>query len=525
MTDSEKEKARIFIAQARKTFDAALQKAQRAGDLGAPLTAAVWAQVAADFAFHKHPGIFCSPELESLLQKLAAGYVADTDVSHPSGKTASTKKARLLHVMTNAYVTGGHTRLVQRLALNWAGSHMLVTTAQRGDLPQRLKTVFCADNCNWLDLSTPGSDLLSRAWRLRQISRKEADLVILHSHPFDVVPTLAFGVPGGPPVVMVNHSDHTFWVGTSVVDAVADLRLIGQELTLSRRQAPLSRVLPIPLPAAESGPSRAEARARLGIEENSVVLLTIASPYKFTPIGGYHFLDAVAGVLKRHKNAMLVACGPNDEDAWKSAGASVGGRIRACGVQKNISDFHAAADIYLDPFPYASLTSMLESALHSVPVLGMANVTAPTFTDGSIIEGDGWIHAASLEEYQQRLSALISDPQLRATQGAKLRRQVADRHLMPGWGTYLDGLLQALPAVHDVRPLEPQAEQIDDTDHFLARMAEMTSGRYSVNTSLRKHGGCLPARDRCRLLIKGILGIDGLKLLPVATYRGKELFS
>ena len=530
MTDSEKEKARVLISDASAAFQAGLQQALAALRAGSLLSAAVWAQVSADLAFHKHPGVFCSPELEEMLLEIA-GQLETGGAPAPQGftpKVPGNGKPRMLHVLTNAYATGGHSRLVQRLAANSGGKyrHFLVTTAQRGDLPERLKRVFCAEGCNWLDLSTPRSDLLSRSLRLREISRQDADVVVLHCHPFDVVPALAFGIPGGPPVIIVNHSDHTFWVGASVADAVADIRLIGQELTLSRRQGAVSRVLPIPLADGKHAvQDRSAARGRLGIAEDAVVLLTIASPYKYTPLGGYDFIATVTGVLQRHEKAVLLACGPRDAGAWKEASERVGGRIRPCGVQADLSDFHAAADIYLDPFPYASLTSMLETALHAVPVVGMANSCAPTFTDGSIIAGDGWTHASSGEDYQQRIDALIADPKLRAAEGGRLREQVVTRHLMPEWESFLDELMKAVPASHAVRSLEKQLQKMDETDYFLAMMAQVTSGRHSVNTSLRKHGGCFPAKERCRLFLKALVGADGMRLLPLSTYRGKELFS
>lgn len=529
LTDGEKEKAQVLIAQANVAFDAGLQRARAALRAGSLLTGAVWAQISADLAFHKHPGFFCSPELEALLLEIAAN-LDDKGICVPSGFTpnASRSKPRMLHVVTNAFDTGGHTRLIERLAINSGRSyeHSLVTTAQRGPLPERLRRVFCAESCNWLDLSIPGSDLLSRSLQLRNISREVADVVFVHCHPFDVVPTLAFGISGGPPVVIVNHSDHLFWVGASVADAVADIRLIGQKLTLSRRQIKVSGILPIPLADREPAVlDRSAARRRLGIAEDAVVLLTIASPYKFTPLGGYDFIGTVTRILLRHEKAVLLVCGPNNAGRWKEASESSGGRIRAFGVQSDLSDFHATADIYLDPFPYASLTSMLEMTLHAVPVIGLVNSSAPTFTDGSIIAGDEWTHASSCEEYVERVGALIADPQLRIAQGGRLRDQVAARHQLPEWGNFLDNLLKAVPTKHAVRALEKQAQRMNDTDYFLARMAQVTCGRHSVNTSLRKHGGCFPAKERCRLLVKGIFGIGGIRLLPIATYAGKEFFS
>lgn len=530
MTDSEKEKAKGLIAENKRDFDFCLQQAEKSLASGMLLSGAVWAQIAADVAFHKHAGIFCSPRLEAVLLKIS-GQLNEGEappLEHETTSLAPGVKPRMIHVMTNAFPTGGHTRLVERLA-GLAGSHehFLVTTAQRGELPERLKRTFCAGNRNWLDLSTPGSDLLTRGLRLRRLCRQHADVVVVHAHPFDVVPTLAFGVPGGAPVIVLNHSDHTFWVGASVADVVSELRLAGQELSFSRRQSGRSRILPIPLQDVEpySPQARRAARERLGLPEDAAVLLTIASPYKYTPMGEYDFLKAAKDMLGRHEKAILIACGPEDSGAWKEASDAVGGRIRAYGTQSDIAHFHAAADVYLDPFPIASLTSWLETALCTVPVLGRANPSASIFSDGSVIEGDGWTHAASYEEYLELAGRLITDSTFRAAQGGRLREQVIARHLMPAWGGFLEQLLAASPETHAVRQLEVREEAVDDNDFILATIANITSGRRSVNTSLRKHGGCFPAADRCRLFLKGVFGMDGIRLLPFSTYTGKEQFS
>lgn len=528
MTDSEMQKARLLMEASRRDFDACLKRGRDAVDAGSLLSGAVWAQVAADVAFHKHAGIFCSAELESLLLEISRGLVPGAEPQGANFDAPKGEKPRMLHVMTNAFSTGGHTRLVERLAGSAAShEHVLVTTAQRGDLPERLQKVFCAGSRNWVDLSTPGSDLLSRSLRLRAIAREEADLVVLHAHPFDVVPTLAFGVPGGPPVVLLNHSDHTFWVGVSVADVISELRLAGQELTFARRQGALSRILPIPLVDVQPYPAevRAAARERLNIAPDQVALLTIATSYKYTPLGEYDFLGCAKEMLERNDKAVLLACGPQDAGSWREASEAVGGRIRAFGVQSDISDFHAAADLYLDPFPVASLTSWLETALRCVPVLGRANGSAPIFSDGSILPGDGWTHAATREEYLEQAGALIADAARRGRDGKRLREQVAGRHLMPAWGDFLEALLQAVPEGHAVRELEHRDEEPDDNDFILAIIAHLTSARRSVNTSLRKHGGCFPLKDRLGLLCRGLFGIGGIKLLPVATYTGKETFS
>ena len=45
------------------------------------------------------------------------------------------------------------------------------------------------------------------------------DLIMLHIHPNDVLPVYALSAGYyGPPVALFDHSDHTFWIGSSIVD-------------------------------------------------------------------------------------------------------------------------------------------------------------------------------------------------------------------------------------------------------------------------------------------------------------------
>jgi hypothetical protein len=78
----------------------------------------------------------------------------------------------------------------------------------------------------------------------------------------------------------MNHGDHGFWLGASIADLVIDLRKSGQELTLKRRGARASYILPIPLQDKKVF-NRTQIRQKFGIQDNEIVLLTIASHIKF----------------------------------------------------------------------------------------------------------------------------------------------------------------------------------------------------------------------------------------------------
>ena len=47
----------------------------------------------------------------------------------------------------------------------------------------------------------------------------KADLVVLHAHNIDTIPMFALaGMKNRPRTVLLNHADHSFWLGVDFVD-------------------------------------------------------------------------------------------------------------------------------------------------------------------------------------------------------------------------------------------------------------------------------------------------------------------
>ena len=103
-----------------------------------------------------------------------------------------------------------------------------------------------------IHIADPAASLVNRAVWLRRLAAEDANYVILHVQLADVICGVAFGVPGGPPVMLVNHSAHLFWNGASTTDQVVNCR--GSELEVfwsaAYRGIGLSRcaIVPIRLP-------------------------------------------------------------------------------------------------------------------------------------------------------------------------------------------------------------------------------------------------------------------------------------
>jgi hypothetical protein len=435
--------------------------------------AAACAQIASTIGWMNHPGRFASPALERAMRAGAAalptfGYAGAADGS-PS---------RVLHVLTEGYTTGGHTRLAWRWMLaDCARTHALAVTRHK-PLPRELLDAVAARGGVPVDVPGPEATLLERAARLRALA-VDYDLVLLHVHPDDPVPSMAFAGLGSaerPPVVFVNHADHCYWLGREAADLVVSHRELGSKLARDQRGIPESRttILPLPLAGAVAADAdRGEARARLGIRPGQVVLLTVASAYKFGPVGGAHFLDAVEPVLAAHPEAVLLAVGPPDDGRFAEARLRTGGRVRALGGLPTVDHLYAAADVYLESYPCSSGTAVRESAAYGTPVLTFAPDPVEAEMLGSDVSlAEVWQRAESVEEYLDLAGELIVDVGARARWGEAARESVAESHDESVWVSMVEDVYRQAAAAGpvDAGELDEPFPELTPYDTFVHRI-------------------------------------------------------
>lgn len=338
------------------------------------------ARHAYDFAYSAlwhHSGFYVSPEIENMLL-----VCAENLPRKENNLTRSTSgKRRVLHVLSEGYATGGHTRL----AKNWIKSdadsiHSLVTTWQMRTTPQWLLDEVEKSGGWKYSLETVSGKFIKRAAALRKLAYEWADVVVLHMHMYDPIPIMAFGVNGGPPIAYMNHGDHGFWLGASIADLVIDLRKSGQELTLKRRGARASYILPIPLQNKKDF-NKIQVRQKFGIQDNEVVLLTIASHLKFRSINNNCYIDILKKIIDNVENSRAYIIGPKDDGKWHELNVETGDRVKALGELAEIEEYYQIADIYLDCFMLTSLTSLLDAAKYGLPIVKFTNTHCPILTD------------------------------------------------------------------------------------------------------------------------------------------------
>jgi hypothetical protein len=318
---------RMSAAQARGDFEAALQ----------------WGHVASGFiVFGGTFGRLVSIELER-----ATVAIGDTLPRYP-WKRNENQPPRILHVLTEAYELFGHTKLCRK----WieidssVARHDVALLAQEADVPENLRRAVERKGGELARID-PALPMLERARRLREMAFAGANAVVLHVHPHDLLPNVAFGINGGPPVVYVNHADHEFWVGGAVADLVLDIRESGQEWTRWHRDIPRTRILPVPLEedsfllggAEKIAALRQETRSRFGIGNDELVFLTIGSARKYEPMRGMSFLEAAEAILNRCPQARMIAVGPKPAGEWQAVARRTGDVLCRWVIRVSSDDF------------------------------------------------------------------------------------------------------------------------------------------------------------------------------------------
>jgi glycosyltransferase involved in cell wall biosynthesis len=514
-------RARRTIAASRlalneAVFDWCLRSARRELARQALEPALAWSLLAARSAVHHGFGWLASAALEETLLAAAARLPVPEDPAPWSGPT------RWLHVMDQAYAIGGHTALVER----WTGldrqgdRHRVLLLSHRGAIHQRLVDTMQAAGGDVTALD-PGASLVDRALRLRQEARRHADRVVLHIHPWSVLPVVALGVAGGPPVMLLNHLSQKFWVGGSVADLVVSLRDSALEWSRAHRGITRNALLPIPVPRSRETETQAAARRTLGLPADAIVLLTIGHAYKYRPLPGLDFLEAAAAILRARPRAHLLAVGPHDDAPWRALREASGQRARATGPRHDLALFHAAADIYLEGFPVGSPTALLEAGLRGLPcVRAPVDVSPPFATDGIAL--GGLEQPPDVAGYVSAVLALVDDRERRAAEGAALAGVIETYHGTDGWARHLTAAERALPARHRLHPPDGVAplpgpirdfsvtlstrHHTDDTLTFTLRAALEQGLRPRLDAPLVRTlaGRCL-ARDPRMLLRRPLL--------------------
>ena len=422
------------------------------------------AKIATAFARQSGCGCFGSPTIDGAFLERAKGIRAKLSDRHVPGT--------VLMVLSEAYFWGGHTRAVERwIEADRSRRYSVVVTRQGKDaeFPARLRTAVVKSG-GTVEVMSGEDGPETRAARLREVS-SAFEFVVLHVHPDDPLPILAYGTPEfRRPVGLYDHLDYSFWLGASVADGVGELRTWGADLSRERRGLENLTVLGIPGDAPGLVlPDRTAARGRLGLPPDAKVVMTTGAVYKYRPMPERDFLGLATALLKASPKSLVVGIGMTFEDfpAWKAASDRFGGRLRALGKlpHDKFMDALAAADVVVDSWPIPGFTALADAVQCGCPVL-----TCPT--PGGLMD---WMRGSSAEcatpsELVRRVREILDDP----SAGTALLEDVVPRleasRAPAEFVRRVEAFYAGLAGGHSVRAFEPRFGASREFDDFLSHM-------------------------------------------------------
>ena len=278
-----------------------------------------------------------------------------------------------LHIMTQAYSIGGHTKLVEQFVINlgFKHEHSVLITNHKCDIPQSLIDII-SNNGKIYQLRK--SNFIKKAQELALIASKY-EKVVLHIHPYDILPNLAFANNNFKrDIIFFNHADHMFSVGYSISNMVAELSEEGRQFSREYRGIKNNHVINIPIGRNNNVISRMEAREYLGIPEKKKIILSIASEYKYGD--GKEFINLAKRIIANNDAVEFILIGPSiKSDIWNSAKKESNNKINPLGIisRDKLVYYTKAADLYIESFPFASYTAFLDVASYNINLLTLKN--------------------------------------------------------------------------------------------------------------------------------------------------------
>jgi len=328
------------------------------------------------WAWAHHPGRFADGALENLALEIGHelkdkgnnGVMHILDRKHHFSRT--------LHLATELLDVGGHSRvLVKWVTRDQSAEHVIVLTNQRHAVPNFLQQTI-AKSGNYCFCLPNKDSIENRATLVRRISQK-CDRVILHTHPYDSIPVVAFASVGGPPVAMFNHAHFSFNLGSTVSDMIVNTLEYFRQISKRYRFVKSTELISLGTglwPINSDIIDKEAARRQLALPESATVIMSIAQEHYFRPMEGYDFFRTARRILRKLPNAYLMIVGVKKGSALVPDDLNLNPRLLLMGNVLNPIVHYQASDMCLESFPMPSLGGVTEAVAYGeaypVPVYG-----------------------------------------------------------------------------------------------------------------------------------------------------------
>lgn len=283
-----------------------------------------------------------------------------------------------LFVITESYMAGGHTRLMENLSLMLDGDKdLLITRESDKDSVQRLEDFF-----NNTTLCARARKERSTDYIYRIVDEIiKYDRVFLNTQPEDIFTVIACGVAkklkGNLKVFFVNHTDHTFTYGASVADIWFGISVYGAGLDKLRGVKGRYSFLGVVV----NKPDTDFFKPVIYPKGNEVSkFITAASAHKFKPYKNESIKELLANILRLDNNKEVNVIGVDliKNPWWWTFRFLYSKQIKFYNSlpYNEYLKVTQSADYYIDSHPGPGGTAFVEQFLQGVPCIGLKSPIA-----------------------------------------------------------------------------------------------------------------------------------------------------
>lgn len=447
MIGSKYKKYYPIIERDKENFEFLLEKINRSTSMEEKLGLA---DIASTYATSYNTGYYTS----SVIEKVYTDYAKtiNIDISNIQFKENS-----FLHVLTEGYNTGGHTRVVERWIENAPSDQMhSVVILRPNDAKLEDLNKFAKEKngeCIYYDNSW---SIKEKALKLRQLGMYY-QYVILHTHMDDPTATIAFGTDEFTrPVLFYNHASHLFWLGKSITDLHIDLKekdIVTEEYKDIKKKFNLG----IPTKSLDFNTiDKAEFRKQFDFPIDKKIIISAGSNAKYKPICNDNFVDVLLKLVDDNTYIYVIGAEKNSK-LWKNAYKKSNGHIVALGYidfDHDYLKYIGMADLYLDSYPMNGWTATIDAVTMNVPVLSLES-TLPQLDYLTATESCCY----SKEEIIEKAKKLLKDQSYAEKLNNDLKNSLIQNQSKEAWCNKINYLLEIAPKKHKVLDLSNENDK------------------------------------------------------------------
>ncbi|MGY3855931.1 hypothetical protein [Aeromonas intestinalis] len=366
------------------------------------------AEALAKLLWSNNVGIYSFPDIERHLKIKIIDSISSSGLNKNKNKN---KNKNILFVISEPYLAGGHTRLMERLSEMLDEGVDLLVTRRSGDREKdRMSSFFSSV------ITVPSSlSILKKIVHISDIYAKYNKL-ILNIHPDDIISVLSCGLAKekNPDLecFFINHADHVFNVGVTVADVWFEISNFGRKIDKLRGITCPSSFLGIPLDKSAKFNSMNIRYPRSESEIKKIV--SAASGAKFKPIKGISIFSTISELMVGHPHAVIYIIGVNlyTDYWWWAVKLKHFKRLKIINSlpYDEYLSLTSSSDVYIDSHPMPGGTAFVEQCLNGAYCTGIESPLQgyTSLEENKFINLDNGINIRNLEMIMGKLESVHS---------------------------------------------------------------------------------------------------------------------